>query len=67
MAYENTLMVRDDELFRGMQECAKLRALARVHCENGSVIKEKEIDLLAKGVTGPEGHTQSRPEEVTHI
>ncbi|KAF1768375.1 hypothetical protein GCK72_000187 [Caenorhabditis remanei] len=64
MAYEGTLMVRDDEMYRAMQECAKLRALARVHCENGAVIKEKEIDLLAKGVTGPEGHTQSRPEEI---
>ncbi|CAI2311334.1 unnamed protein product [Caenorhabditis sp. 36 PRJEB53466] len=64
MAYEGTLMVHDDELYRGMQECAKLRALARVHAENGSVIKEKEVDLLAKGVTGPEGHTQSRPEEI---
>lgn len=66
MAYEGTLMVHDDELYRGMQECARLRALARVHAENGSVIKEREVDLLAKGVTGPEGHTQSRPEEVSY-
>ncbi|CAB3408668.1 unnamed protein product [Caenorhabditis bovis] len=64
MAYEGTLMVRDDELYRGMQECAKLRALPRVHAENGMVIKEREKDLLAIGVTGPEGHTQARPEEI---
>ena len=42
----------------------QLGALGRVHAENGSVIAEKAKELIEKGVTGPEGHTQSRPEEV---
>lgn len=64
MAYKNMFMVRDDEMFRAFQECRKLGALARVHAENGDVIFEKQQQLLELGVTGPEGHTQSRPEEV---
>ncbi|CAB3406531.1 unnamed protein product [Caenorhabditis bovis] len=64
LAYAGMFMVRDEEFYQGMLQCAKLRALARVHAENGAVIKERSESLLAQGVTGPEGHTQSRPEEL---
>lgn len=57
-------MVRDDEFFQGLKQCAKIGALARVHAENGDVIAEKQQELLKMGITGPEGHTQSRQEEV---
>lgn len=58
-------MLNDGEFYHAMRHCAKLGALARVHAENGYVIVVKQHELLAKGITGPEGHPQSRPEEVS--
>uniref|UniRef100_A0A1I8BLV6 dihydropyrimidinase n=1 Tax=Meloidogyne hapla TaxID=6305 RepID=A0A1I8BLV6_MELHA len=80
LAYENVFMVTDKQFYqariifikkyyflnkiKGLKQCAKLRALARVHAENGHVIAEKQKELLEMGITGPEGHTQSRPEQL---
>lgn len=64
LAYKNVYMVNDDEFYQGLKQCANVGALARVHAENGSVIAEKQKELLELGITGPEGHTQSRPEEL---
>ncbi|KAL3097130.1 hypothetical protein niasHS_002846 [Heterodera schachtii] len=64
LAYEGVFMVNDKEFYQGLKRCAQLKALARVHAENGSVIAEKQQELLGIGLTGPEGHTQSRPEEL---
>ncbi|KAI6187332.1 Amidohydro-rel domain-containing protein [Aphelenchoides besseyi] len=64
LAYKDVFMVRDDEFFRGLKRCREIGALARVHAENGDVIHEKQQELLALGITGPEGHPQSRPEEL---
>ncbi|VDK17321.1 unnamed protein product [Anisakis simplex] len=63
MAY-NEFMLNDDELYQAMLECARIGALARVHAENGRVIIEKQKELLKQGITGPEGHPQSRPEQL---
>jgi dihydropyrimidinase len=64
LAYKGVFMVQDDEFFNGLKRCAEIGAFARVHAENGSVIAEKQQELLRLGVTGPEGHTQSRPEDL---
>lgn len=64
LAYENVFMVTDKQFYQGLKQCAKLRALARVHAENGHVIAEKQKELLEIGITGPEGHVQSRPEQL---
>ncbi|KAI3418729.1 Dihydropyrimidinase 2 [Globodera pallida] len=64
LAYEGVFMVNDKEFYQGLKQCARLKALARVHAENGSIIAEKQKELLTSGLTGPEGHTQSRPEEL---
>ena len=46
------------------KRCAELGALPLVHAENGDVVARMQADLLARGVTGPEGHSYSRPPEV---
>ncbi|KAJ8952354.1 hypothetical protein NQ318_017248 [Aromia moschata] len=62
MAYD--FMLNDGELYSAFDQCQKLGAIPQVHAENGQVIAKNAERLLAKGVTGPEGHEMSRPEEV---
>jgi len=64
MAYKDTWQLDDTDLMSAFAACKKIGALAQVHAENGDVIKENSKKLLEKGITGPEGHELSRPEEV---
>ncbi|XP_051154972.1 dihydropyrimidinase isoform X2 [Leptopilina boulardi] len=64
MAYKDLFMLRDKELIEAFAYCKSLGAVAMVHAENGDIIAENTKKLLAAGVTGPEGHEMSRPEEV---
>jgi dihydropyrimidinase len=64
MAYKGALMVNDDELYNSFARCAHLGAMPVVHAENGDVIALMQEALIARGVTGPEGHSYSRPPEV---
>ena len=64
MAYKGALMVNDDEMFASFKRCAELGAMPLVHAENGDVVAALQAELLAAGITGPEGHGYSRPPEV---
>ncbi|XP_069994636.1 dihydropyrimidinase-like isoform X6 [Penaeus vannamei] len=64
MAYKDTWQLGDGDLLESFKRCKELGALAQVHAENGDAIKEKSKKLLSMGITGPEGHEMSRPEEV---
>ncbi|XP_028049647.2 dihydropyrimidinase isoform X3 [Monomorium pharaonis] len=59
-----SFMLRDPELIETFKACKELGAIAMVHAENGDLVAENTKTLLAAGVTGPEGHEMSRPEEV---
>ncbi|XP_078043253.1 collapsin Response Mediator Protein isoform X1 [Augochlora pura] len=64
MAYADLYMLRDPELIEVFKTCKELGAIAMIHAENGDIIAENTKRLLDAGVTGPEGHEMSRPEEV---
>ena len=40
MAYKDTFMLRDSELFQALQNCKDIGAVARVHAENGELVAE---------------------------
>lgn len=64
LAYKDLYMINDQEMYQVLETCKELGAVAMVHAENGTIIKENTSRLLKAGVTGPEGHELSRPEEV---
>jgi dihydropyrimidinase len=64
MAYKGLLMLSDTEMFNVFETCKEIGAIAMVHAENGSIIEMNTQNLLKNGITGPEGHQLSRPEEV---
>lgn len=40
MAYKDTLMLRDAELFQALQTCKDIGAVPRIHAENGELVVE---------------------------
>ena len=59
-----TFRVNDAQMLQIFEKCRELGAIGMVHAENGDVIDMNRDKLLKSGVTGPEGHLYSRPEEI---
>ncbi|MDP6967534.1 MAG: dihydropyrimidinase [Gammaproteobacteria bacterium] len=64
MAYKGAIMADDEILVNSFSKAWELGALPTVHAENGELVYQLQRKLLAMGITGPEGHPQSRPPEV---
>ena len=64
MAYKDYLQLTDDKIIKVFDICKRLGVLPLVHAENGDAIDFLTKKLVKVGITGPEGHLQSRPEEL---
>ena len=61
---EGSVAFDNEQLIEIFECCKNLGAVVQVHAQNGVAIKQNEIKLEKRGITGPEGHLISRPEEV---
>lgn len=64
LAYKGAFGVDDAELYHTLKLARKLGVIVCAHCENETLVDERCRELLAAGITGPEGHYQSRPPRV---
>jgi dihydropyrimidinase len=61
MAYRDSMMVQDDEIYAALCASSRLGATIGFHCENGLVIDALVCEELARGHTGAFYHQRTRP------
>jgi dihydropyrimidinase len=61
LAYKGAFGIDDAELYRTLKLAKELGVIVAAHCENETLIAERQKELLAAGLTGPEQHHESRP------
>ena len=61
LAYKGAFGIDDTELYRTLRLARELGVIVTAHCENETLIAERQRELLAAGRTGPGGHYESRP------
>ena len=61
LAYKGAFGIDDTELYRTLKLAKELGVVVAAHCENETLIAERQKELLAAGRTGPGQHHESRP------
>jgi dihydropyrimidinase len=64
MAYKDAIMATDETIYHSFKQALELGAIVTVHAENGELVYQLQKEMLARGITGPEGHPLSRPPKV---
>jgi dihydropyrimidinase len=64
MAYKDAIMATDETIYHSFKRALELGAIVTAHAENGELVHQLQREILAKGITGPEGHPLSRPPKV---
>jgi dihydropyrimidinase len=61
LAYKGAFGIDDTELFRVLRLARELGVIVTAHCENESLVAERQRELMAAGRTDPGQHHESRP------
>src|SRR4051812_21890 len=61
LAYKGAFGIDDAELYHTLRLARELGVIVTAHCENETLVAERQKYLLGKGLTGPEQHEASRP------
>jgi len=64
LAYKNAFGVNDTELYHVLKLAKELGVIVTAHCENETLIAERQQELIAAGKTEPGQHHESRPPAV---
>jgi dihydropyrimidinase len=61
LAYKGAFGIDDTELYHTLKLAKELGVCVTAHCENETLVAERQKELLAAGCAGPEQHHESRP------
>jgi dihydropyrimidinase len=64
LAYKGAFGIDDTELYHTLKLAEQLGVIVTAHCENETLVAERQKELLAAGKTDPSQHHESRPPRV---
>lgn len=64
LAYKGAFGLNDTELYHTLKLARELGVIVTAHCENETLVAERQAELLAAGKTDPGQHHESRPPAV---